>query len=427
MKNSKSLQHYVNVSWLISGCLAFAATLILFVGFALHNYSSESRTAQAKLDEKALVVARRLSGELLLGDRGAPKPVALEMSKEMGLAEAIFDSPASIETRAVNDKFLYSTVKAPFLEDKFLVRVVTEKKSLLEYFNFSVMFICFTIIGVLIGVGIFIQTKYLRKHLVRPIQALVDTSTGEKIACDSWPKELQEISERLNDSFQDREQYVYSQIARGVIHDIKTILQSLKIASDLASESQTEARMKNLLKVSQLKLPDLLDIVDTTLDGSRDIHIKAQKNSLNKTLEKSLNTLRSLPISNGVDFIVEQDNEIFISHDSVQLERVFTNLIKNGVESINELESGERKIHVRFALEEKDFVAVCIEDSGKGLPKNADSVFRLLKSTKEHGSGIGLRVSKKIVEAHHGRLSASHSRNLGGAKFDVVLPTEGSV
>lgn len=427
MKNSKSLQHYVNVSWLISGCLAFAATLILFVGFALHNYSSESRTAQAKLDEKALVVARRLSGELLLGDRGAPKPVALEMSKEMGLAEAIFDSPASIETRAVNDKFLYSTVKAPFLEDKFLVRVATEKKSLLEYFNFSVMFICFTIIGVLIGVGIFIQTKYLRKHLVRPIQALVDTSTGEKIACDSWPKELQEISERLNDSFQDREQYVYSQIARGVIHDIKTILQSLKIASDLASESQTEARMKNLLKVLQLKLPDLLDIVDTTLDGSRDIQIKSQKNSLNKTLEKSLNTLRSLPISNGVDFIVEQDNEIFISHDSVQLERVFTNLIKNGVESINELGSGERKIHVRFALEEKDFVAVYIEDSGKGLPKNADSVFRLLKSTKEHGSGIGLRVSKKIVEAHHGRLSASHSRNLGGARFDVVLPTEGRV
>lgn len=427
MQNAKSLQHYVNVSWLVSGCLAIVATLVLFVGFALHNYSSDSKIALAKLDEKAQVVARRLSGELLLGDRGAPKPVALEMAKEMDLAEVLFDSPSMIGNSAVKNELLYSTVKAPFLEDKFLVRVATSKKSLSDYFNFSIMFICFAIIGVLIGVGIFTQTKYLRKHLVRPIQALVETSTGEKIACESWPKELQEISERLNSSFQDREQFVYSQIARGVIHDIKTILQSIKVASDLASESQTEARMKNLLKVSQLKLPDLLDIVDTTLDGSRDIQIKSQKQSLNKTLEKSINTLRLLPISNGIEFIVEQDTEIAIAHDPIQLERVFTNLIKNGVESINENESSQRKMRIGFSLSEKDFVAVKIEDSGKGLPKNADSVFRLLKSTKEHGSGIGLRVSKKIVEAHHGKLAASHSSELGGARFDVFLPKEGSV
>lgn len=427
MQNAKSLQHYVNVSWLVSGCLAIVATLVLFVGFALHNYSSDFKIAQSKLDEKAQVVARRLSGELLLGDRGAPKPVALEIAKEMDLAEVLFDSPSMIGSSEVKKELLYSTVKAPFLEDKFLIRVATSKKSITDYFNFSIMFICFAIIGVLIGVGIFTQTKYLRKHLVRPIQALVETSTGDKIACESWPKELQEISERLNSSFQDREQFVYSQIARGVIHDIKTILQSIKVASDLASESQTEARMKNLLNVSQLKLPDLLDIVDTTLDGSRDIQIKSQEHSLNKTLDKSIHTLRSLPIANGIEFIVEQDHEIKVAHDPLQLERVFTNLIKNGVESINENESGQRKIHIGFSLAEKDFVAVKIEDSGKGLPKNADSVFRLLKSTKEHGSGIGLRVSKKIVEAHHGRLVASHSKEFGGARFDVLLPKESSV
>jgi two-component system, NtrC family, nitrogen regulation sensor histidine kinase NtrY len=427
MESAKSLQHYVNVSWLLSGCLAFAATLVLFLGFALHNYSSDSKIAQTSLDDKAQVVARRLAGELLLGDRGAPKPVALDMAKEMGLAEVLFGSPSMIGSSDIKTEFLYSTLKAPFLEDKYWIRVATNKKSIFDYFNFSIMFICFTIIGVLIGVGIFTQTKYLKKHLVRPIQALVETSTGDKIACESWPKELQEISERLNSSFQDREQFVYSQIARGVIHDIKTILQSIKVASDLASESQTEARMKNLLKVSQLKLPDLLNIVDTTLDGSREIRINAQKQSLNTTVDKSIKTLRSLPISNGVEFVVEKENEVLVPHDSVQLERVFTNLIKNGLESINEKDSEQRKIHIRFSLAEKDFVAVRIEDSGKGLPKNADSVFRLLKSTKEHGSGIGLRVSTKIVEAHLGRLAASHSAELGGARFDVILPREGSI
>jgi len=284
------------------------------------------------------------------------------------------------------------------------------------------MFICFTIIGVLIGVGIYIQTKYLKKHLVDPIQALVDTSTGEKVTSGEWPQEILEISDRLGSSFQNREQFVYSQIARGVIHDIKTILQSLKVASDLAGENQSEARMKNLLKVSQLKLPSLLEIVDTTLDGSRDIAVKRESDSLRTTVERSINTIKSLPFSANIDFVIDNHHEVLVAHDSVQLERVFTNLIKNGIESINDLENSKRQIKISFSIPSLDFVSVSIEDSGKGLPENADSVFRLLKSTKAHGSGIGLLVSKKIVEAHHGKLVASHSKSLGGAQFDVILP-----
>lgn len=90
----------------------------------------------------------------------------------------------------VKNELLYSTVKAPFLEDKFLVRVATSKKSLSDYFNFSIMFICFAIIGVLIGVGIFTQTKYLRKHLVRPIQALVKHRREKRLPVNLGLKSL---------------------------------------------------------------------------------------------------------------------------------------------------------------------------------------------------------------------------------------------
>jgi signal transduction histidine kinase len=46
----------------------------------------------------------------------------------------------------------------------------------------------------------------------------------------------------------------------------------------------------------------------------------------------------------------------------------------------------------------------------------------LLKSTKPHGSGLGLLISKKIIEAHHGRIIASQSEELKGARFEVLLP-----
>jgi len=419
---SRSLQHYVNMSWLISGLLALIATLILFVGFGTFNYLRDSKLAQAELDSQAQFVARRLSGELLLGDRGAPGSVSLQLAKDLKLTDVNFGSKAEIENLSQSSSKLYSTSAVPFLEDKFLVRVSLERKSVFEYFNFSVMFICFTIIGVLIGVGIYIQTKYLKKHLVDPIQALVDTSTGERLTSGEWPKEIQAISDRLNNSFQNREQFVYSQIARGVIHDIKTILQSLKAASDLASENQSEARMNNLLKVTQLKLPSLLEIVDTTLDGSREIAVKKEKVRIGATVERSINTIKSLQFAANIDFVFDQKNETDIAHDSVQLERVFTNLIKNGIESINDLDNSRRQIKISFSEPNLDFVKISIEDSGKGIPKNAESVFRLLKSTKSHGSGIGLLVSKKIVEAHHGKLVAGHSQTLGGAQFDVILP-----
>lgn len=421
MKN-KSLQHYVNMSWLISGLLALIATLILFVGFGTFNYLRDSKLSQAELDSQAQFVARRLSGELLLGDRGAPNSVSLQLAKDLKLADVNFGSKSDIENLSRSSSKLYSILAVPFLEDKFVVRVSLDRKSVFEYFNFSIMFICFTIIGVLIGVGIYIQTKYLKKHLVDPIQALVDTSTGERLTSNEWPEEIQAISDRLNNSFQSREQFVYSQIARGVIHDIKTILQSLKAASDLAGENRSEARMNNLLKVTQLKLPSLLEIVDTTLDGSREIAVKKEKVGIGATVAKSINTIKSLQFAENIDFVFDQGNETKVAHDSVQLERVFTNLIKNGIESINDLDNSRRQIKISFSEPNLDFVKISIEDSGKGLPENAESVFRLLKSTKSHGSGIGLLVSKKIVEAHQGKLVASHSQELGGAQFDVILP-----
>lgn len=428
MNNSKSLQHYVNVSWLMSGLLALAATVILFVGFALHNYSSDIKVEQAKLNEKAQTVARRLSGELLLGDRGAPKAVALEMAKELGLEEVIFDSPSAIEKITSKNELLYSTVKTPFLENQFSIRVAANKRSLIDYFNFSVMFICFTIIGVLIGVGIFIQTKYLKKHLVRPIQALVETSTGEKIVCGYWPKELQEISERLNQSFIEREQAVYSQVASGVIHDLRTLLQSLQVATDLATEKNSEARLNNLYTVCKSKLPSLLGIINTALDGSREIKIRPEVCDLKKTLESSIETNEALALSKKVELdLIESPQDLNLSHDSIQLERVFTNLIKNAIEAVGDSSGESKVVKMKFDSVNSSKVNFVIEDNGPGLPLKPEIVLRPFKSSKSHGFGLGLFISKKIIEAHGGNLIAGKSIELKGAKFVVELPRRSEV
>lgn len=427
MNKGRKLQKYIVESWLLSGTIALVASFLLFFAFGYYNYFQEIQNIKKDLDSKAQVVARRLSGELLIAPRGSPDSVVLQVAKELNITDVAYNSAELIHQYSKSNDLIYSEVQVPFLENKYVLLAGINKPEMLAHFNFTILIICILIIGLIVGTGLFLQTRYLKRHLIRPIEALVDTSTGDRNISDHWPLELQEISQKLNNSFQERERVVYSQIARGVIHDIKTILQSMKAATDLANENASEARLKNLLKVTHAKLPSLLDLIDTTLDGSRDITISAESSSLTSTLNKSLETVRGLQIAQGKAIEIELQEDISIKQDPIQLERVFTNIFKNGLESIESKKSAEGLLKISFNLSNKDFVGVVVEDNGIGLPKSADSVFRLLKSTKPHGSGLGLLVSRKIVEAHGGKIIAGHSEQMLGAKFEVILPLGGSI
>jgi len=422
LKN-KNLQQYINVSWLISGLLALMATFILFASFGIYNYVRDSKLVQVELDNNAQAVSRRLSGELLLGDRGSAHSVSKQLTKEFNLSDLNFGSRLEIEKLKKTDSKIYSTVPVPFLEDRFFVQASVDKKSIMDYFIFSSMFICFVIIGVLIGTGIFIQTRYLKKHLINPIQALVEISTGEKIKSNQWPSEIQEISEKLNQSFSEREQVVYSQLARGVIHDIRTLLQSLQVATDLANEKQSESRLNNLLSVCKSKLPNLLGIINTALDGSREIKIKPLKYDLQKTLISSIETNQALSELKKVKILFKKnENELLYVHDPIQLERVFTNLIKNSIEALDESNIENKMISLSLANGNQNKIDFVIEDNGPGILFKSESILRPFKSAKPHGFGLGLFVSKKIIEAHGGKFHALNSQKLNGAKFVIELP-----
>ena len=108
--------------------------------------------------------------------------------------------------------------------------------------------------------------------------------------------------------------------------------------------------------------------------------------------------------------------------DRVQLQQVMMNLIMNGIEAMSGLERQRRVLHVDTRLDGDGSVLVAVEDSGMGLdPANADRLFDPLFTTKREGLGMGLSISRSIVEAHGGRLWAS-PRLPHGATFQFALP-----
>jgi two-component system sensor kinase FixL len=106
--------------------------------------------------------------------------------------------------------------------------------------------------------------------------------------------------------------------------------------------------------------------------------------------------------------------------DRIQIQQVILNLVRNSVEALRE--SPRRMIEFHTALGQAGLVEVVISDTGPGLPPEVlERLFQPFVTTKPNGTGIGLSISRSIIEAHGGHLSAL-SRPQGGAAFRFTLP-----
>jgi len=111
--------------------------------------------------------------------------------------------------------------------------------------------------------------------------------------------------------------------------------------------------------------------------------------------------------------------------DRVQLQQVLVNLVMNAVDATRAISDGPREILIRSA-KHAESVVVSVEDSGTGFTsEQLERIFEPFFTTKAQGIGMGLCISRSIVESHSGKLSAS-SRKPRGARFEFTLPMAGA-
>src|SRR6266446_1393402 len=110
-----------------------------------------------------------------------------------------------------------------------------------------------------------------------------------------------------------------------------------------------------------------------------------------------------------------------IMGDRVQLQQVLMNLVINGIDAMKDVD-GTRQLAIRSQRAENEHLTVSVSDTGVGLPRQqADRIFDAFFTTKLHGTGMGLRISRSIAESHGGRLWASDNAPRG-ASFSLTLP-----
>jgi C4-dicarboxylate-specific signal transduction histidine kinase len=110
-----------------------------------------------------------------------------------------------------------------------------------------------------------------------------------------------------------------------------------------------------------------------------------------------------------------------IMGDRVQLQQVTMNLIINSIDATKDVD-GTREIAIKSQRAENEQLQVSVSDTGIGLPpRQADQIFNPFFTTKPHGTGMGLRISRSIIESHGGRLWAADN-SPRGATFQFTLP-----
>jgi PAS domain S-box-containing protein len=122
-----------------------------------------------------------------------------------------------------------------------------------------------------------------------------------------------------------------------------------------------------------------------------------------------------------VESLLDDDLPV-VTGDRIQLQQVVLNLVRNALDAMADVYDRPRQLTITTALEPGNRVRVAVRDTGAGVdPGSIDDLFDAFRTTKPGGMGIGLSVSRSIIERHHGRLWAE--RNDGpGARFVFSIP-----
>ena len=151
-------------------------------------------------------------------------------------------------------------------------------------------------------------------------------------------------------------------------------------------------------------------------------HIK--KNDLIKVLDENIDLLKKIDDT----IIIKIDNKIakkiIINFDYEQFSRLFFNLIKNSIESIQQNVKKTNKLLKNINIEinqRRDYITVNLSDTGEGFKdKKTKDIIKPYYTTKEKGTGLGLSIVDKIINDHNGSIKFLNTNN--GAKVQIIIP-----
>ena len=147
-------------------------------------------------------------------------------------------------------------------------------------------------------------------------------------------------------------------------------------------------------------------------------------NNLNLVIQENINLVNKFDTSINISLVNHLSKDAVLKFDNEQFNRLFFNLIKNSVESIQEKVKKDSKTSKNIDIEirqRRDYINVNIFDTGTGFKdKKTKDIIKPYFTTKQKGTGLGLSIVDKIISDHEGSIKFLNHKN--GAKIQIIIP-----
>ncbi len=225
----------------------------------------------------------------------------------------------------------------------------------------------------------------------------------------------------------------WENVARKLAHEIKNPLTPIQLTIDNLKSKYLEnvddskkLKYEENLKTIQKQIKQIENLVNEFSDFARMPKPLLKKNNLYEVIHENIILLNKIDQNVKIKLINHLPKNIFINFDYEQFNRLFFNLIKNSIESIQEKSQKDSKIDKNIDIEirgRSDYIIINLFDTGIGFKnKNTKDLIKPYFTTKEKGTGLGLSIVDKIVSDHNGSINFINQKN--GAKIQIIIPNK---
>ncbi len=310
--------------------------------------------------------------------------------------------------------------------------------------SFAIIYLL--IVTLLLFLSIILSINFASR-LTMPIINLIGAS--EKISSGDLNAKVPRIEvdsefEKLNENFNSmidklkKQQNIllmterhkaWENVARKLAHEIKNPLTPIQLSIDRIKEKylnkidQKDNNFSEYLNTITKQIKDIENLVNEFSDFARMPKAILKKIDLNNVISRSM----KLHVSAHTDikFLLSKEKSLhYIKADEEQLNRVFVNLIKNSIESINEKKSKNADFKGKIDVdikEDSDYIYVTIVDNGVGFDQiDKTKMLTPYFTTKKKGTGLGLAIVSKVISDHNSTILFNSINN--GAKVEIIIP-----
>ena len=363
-------------------------------------------------------------------------------------------SAAVMRLQAFKDRFLY-VIK--YLDPK-ISNYLNESQEAINFYytieerstgikiSFAIIYLIIVTLLLFVSITIAIRfsSRFFRSinNLIYASSAIGNGNLEAKVPELKTDKDLETLNRNFNlmiSRLKDQQEKLiinekheaWENLARKLAHEIKNPLTPIQLTLDRIENKyikqineKEKSNFKENLKIIDSQIKQIGNLVNEFSDFARMPKPIMKNNNLIKLIEDNIKLLSEIDHKVEIKLIKKSDQIIFKS-DKEQLSRVFLNLIKNSIESIQQKAENTNDFNKKITIEiegSDDHISIIILDNGIGFDifkKNIKDILNPYFTTKKNGTGLGLSIVNKIINDHNGKINFIPINN--GAKVKIIF------